>query len=211
MEHFQVLLYFKILTSAHCVIDKKVSVRLLDYHSSQKDYSEISRTPNMIRIHQKFNLRSYANDIALIRIPVSFFRFLFLGDFQPCVKQELSFRVVQKPFNQPVFPRGLSNFKNRDQFVSFPVGEAIFPGKTGCETVGWSRQEWKLLVKKDVPKSSVRNLTRRNNFASFRWNYRRKQVGKFFNNNHLLRLFYQYWNYSLTRELRAWIKFSQYR
>ena len=165
----------------------------------------------MIRIHQKFNLRSYANDIALIRIPVSFFRFLFLFDFQPCAKQELSFRVVKKAFNQPVFPRGLPNLKNRDQFVSFPVGEAIFPGKTGCETVGWSRQEWKLLVQKDVPKSSGQNLTRRNNFASCRSNYWRKQVGKFFNTIHLLRLFYQYWNYSLTRELRAWIKWSQYR
>ena len=123
----------------------------------------------------------------------------------------MSFRVVKKAFNQPVFPRGLLNFKNRDQFVSFPVGGAIFLEETGCETVGWSRQEWKLLVQKDVLKSSVQNLTRKNNFASCRSNYRRKQVGKFFNNNNLLRLFYQYWNDSLTRELRAWIEWSRTR
>lgn len=67
----------KILTSAHCVYDKKISIKVGDYHSSITDEHEFTVLPREIRIHPKFNPITYSNDIAMVVIPVSCLRTLW--------------------------------------------------------------------------------------------------------------------------------------
>ena len=63
----------QILTSAHCVYSKKISIKVGDYHSTIKEENEFDIVPKEVRVHPRFNPVSYANDIAMIIIPVSNF------------------------------------------------------------------------------------------------------------------------------------------